>query len=131
MARQPITYMTAAVTASPTDDAETVIATLPGVTVTFPSDKVAIQCVIDINWQAATTSVTFKIRRTGIAGTVVATMVETPKAAAELTRGISSIAGVDAPGDMANGAYVLTATCTTAGGASTVNAVAMVANIGS
>lgn len=129
MARQPISYATATVTASPADATETVIATLSGVSVTYPSDKVFISAVVNLTWQAAVTGVTFKIRRTSVSGTTVATMTDTPKAAADITAQSSPIAGIDSPGDMANGTYVLTATCTAAGGASTVNAVGMFANI--
>lgn len=129
MPRQPITYSTTAVTASPADDTETVIATLPGVTVTYPSDRVVLTAIADISWQAAVTGCTLKIRRTGVSGTTVATMVQTPKAAADIVREPTPIAGVDTPGDMANGTYVLTCTLTAAGGASTVNAVSLIGNV--
>lgn len=129
MARVGVPYFTSAVTASPADATETVIATLAGCSVRYPSDHFVIVAVADITPQAAVTSVTLKVRRTSVSGTTVGTMIETPKAAADITRGVFVFACDDAPGDVAGLTYVLTATMTTAGGASVVNAVELIATL--
>lgn len=127
MSRQAIPYYTNAVTASPSGATEIVIATLPGCSVSYPSDHFIIQAFADITVQAATTAVILKPRRTSLTGTIVATSTTTYGAAATIAAGPFLITATDAPGDVSNLTYVLTATLTAAGGASTVNVVGITA----
>lgn len=127
MARQAVPFFTDAVTASPSGATEIIIATLNGCSVSYPSDHFVIQAFADISIQAATTAVILQVRRTNLTGTIVKGSTTTYGAAATLARGPFPLFCTDAPGDVSNLTYVLTATLTAAGGASTVNLVGITA----
>lgn len=129
MARVGVPYFTNTVTASPAGATEIVIATLDGCYVRYPSDHFILSARADITVEASVTGITLKLRRSSLTGTLIATSVFTPKAAADFVRCSVGIDASDAPGDVANLTYVLTATMTAAGGASTVNLVSLGATL--
>lgn len=118
-------FQTTAVTGSPAAAAETVVATLA-----LPTNIRADQNVYLLGWMTLTvgtngTALTVKVRRTTVAGTVVATSgAEGATAAALVSR---SIIAVDAPGLQSGFTYVMTLTVTAGSAASTVSAVGLVA----
>lgn len=117
------------VTGSPAAAAETVIATLASVSTQFGGQTVRFAANVDITPQAAVTSITYRIRRTSLTGTLVGTVGPIAPSAAPIGRLVSEIEGSDAPGD-SSGPYVLTAQCAAGAAPSTVNAVTFQANIG-
>lgn len=123
-------FTTTTVVASPTDATETVIALLGGITELLPNLTLKLDAKVNITTQAATTAVVLKIRRNGLTGTQVGVSTTTtiPGGAAAIALPCTAWA-VDTPGDFSGAVYVLTATCTTAGGAATVNAVKLEARV--
>lgn len=122
-------YFTSAVTASPAGATETVIATLDGCTVSLPSDRFILHAFANMTIQAATTAIVLTIRRTSVSGTIVGATTVTPDAAGTIVGGTFTLDCDDTPGDVVALRYVLTATLTSAGGASTVNDVQLVASL--
>ncbi len=129
MARTAVPFFTTDVTASPAGAGETVIATLHGCTVSYPSDRFVIEGFANITLDANVTAIVLAVRRTDISGTLVSDPAVTPKAAGDFTGATFQVVCSDAPGDVAGLTYVLTATLTAAGGASTVNDVALIASL--
>lgn len=129
MARVGVPYYTSAITAAAPLAAETVVATLAGCTVRYPSDHFVIHGFVNLTQQAATTAIKLTVRRNGIAGTVVADTTYTMKAAGDIIGGSFAIDCDDAPGDVANMTYVLTTTLTDAASASAVNDVSLTATL--
>lgn len=114
-------YHSAAVVASPALAAETIIATLT------VSGNVAVQKAIYLQGWAAYTvgtsgsAVTFRLRQTDAAGTVLATTGALSKTAASLYA--DDVQGVDTAGVLPGQVYVLTMQVTAGAAASTVSAV--------
>lgn len=114
-----------AVAASPALAAETTIATL-----TIGNDEASTSGVLLVGWAAflvgaSGTAATFKLRRTGTAGTTVATSGALNVTAADL-RAVS-IVGFDTGPTLPGQVYVLTLTVTAGAAESTVSAVALAA----
>lgn len=89
--------------------AETVIATLPGISTPAADTRIDLDGFAQITGLAGTTSITLRVRRDGVAGTLVGEGNPiTPVAANTVTAGINV---QDNPaGDLASQVYVLTAT---------------------
>lgn len=89
--------------------AETVVATLAGISTSLVGQRVKLRGWVQLTLGAATTTVTLRVRRTSVTGTLVgeANPVAIPSAAA--TTGEFEICVEDSPGEIAGGTYVLTA----------------------
>ena len=114
------TFVTTTVAASPSAGAETVIATLAGVTTDAPSRHVDLD-----GWAAFTVGTSgvqaqLRIRQTSGSGTVVANSGLTTVVAGNLVS--LYVAGFDAPGDVSAMTYVLTLTIGSGAATSTVSA---------
>jgi hypothetical protein len=123
---QSVVTATATVVASPTDNTETIIATL-----TVPVVD-ADQTVYFWGWHAVTvgtngTACTTKIRRTDASGSTRATTGAVTAVAATLRE--FGIQGSDAPGAVQNQVYVMTLTVTAGSAASTVSSLALFAAV--
>lgn len=99
-----------------TTTAETVVATLAGITTSLVGQRVKLRGWVQLTLGAATTTVTMRVRRTSVTGTLVgeANAVAIPSAAG--TTGEFEVCVEDSPGDLAGGTYVLTAEQTGATG---------------
>ena len=123
-------FTTTTVTASPADSTETVIATLSGLTELLPGLDVKLIAQCNITTQAATTAVVLKLRRTGVSGTQVGTTcTHTIPGGAAAVSMLCTAWATDNLGTFSGEVYVLTATCTSAAGASTVNTVRLEARV--
>lgn len=123
-------FHTYTVVASPSDDAETVIATLSGITELLPGLSVRLHGWANITGEASATDMRLRIRRASLTGTSVVgpfTFGTTDVTAAKPTEG--NIYGSDQPGDFAGATYVLTVVMTAAAGTSTVNGVCLDATV--
>lgn len=120
------TTITAATVAT---TAETVIATLNNVSTSLPGQVIRFDAQCDLTTSAATTTVTWRIRRTSLTGTAAVTLGPTASGVAASSRGTYDIEGTDSPGE-SSGPYVLTVQFAGASGAATINAVILQANIG-
>lgn len=107
--------------------AETVVATLTGITTDNPSTIVYLEAYANIAVAAATTSLVLRVRRTGLTGTLVGAAQTTTVTASTTATELYQV--VDTPGEVAGLTYVLTAVCTAAGANSTVNAVGLQAQL--
>lgn len=88
-------------------EAETVIASVTGITTGVGRGTVDLEAVANLTTNAGTTKTTLRIRRTGVAGTEVAKVVVKPGASGEVSIPMQAI---DVPpGELAGGTYVLTA----------------------
>lgn len=117
----PTNFYTNAITASPALAAETVVATLPGVTLDSASRHVLLEAWIA--WTVGTTAATgqLRIRQSTLTGTVVANSgILTQLTAAGLRT--DSVFGIDQPGDVAGFTYVLTLQVPAATAISTISA---------
>lgn len=110
--------------------AETVIATLAGVTTKYGSESVRLRGWAQITAGTATTAITLRIRRSSVTGTLVgeANPIQGGVAAAS-TSGLD-IATTDTPGDVAGQTYVLTAQQTAATGNGTALQASLEAAVG-
>lgn len=97
--------------------AETVVATLTGVTTRSASTQVILEGSAQITTGASTTSVTLRIRRGGLAGAQVGQPAQQNCGAAVPVA--ASIQVDDFPGETVSATYVLTATQNAATGAGT------------
>lgn len=97
--------------------AETVVATLSGVSVSRPGQSVRLRGVATVTTGVATTALTLRARRDGLAGALVGeAIVDQVEAAAGSTE-THEIAVTDAaPGEIAGATYVLTVQQTAATG---------------
>lgn len=123
----PRLQQTKAVTASPTDATETIIATL-----TLVGDIAVVSGIALFGWAAFTAgtngvSATLKLRRTNASGTTVASSGAVTAVAASLYG--PSILGFDTGPTMPGQVYVLTLTVGSASAGSTVSAVELLAVI--
>lgn len=120
------------VAASPGDASETVVAGIVGVTELLQNLSVHLHGWIDIAPDVGTTLLTLNIRRgADTTGSIVGTTtINGPGTATGVTEVQAIVDSIDNPGDFQGASYVLTATCTGAGGASTVNAVHLEARVG-
>jgi hypothetical protein len=117
-------FQTTSVTGSPAAAAETIIATL-----TIPQNIRADQRVYLFGWASLTvgttgTALTYRLRQTNVAGTVVAASGALTAVAANLVA--HPIIGIDSPGLQNNFVYVLTLLVTGGSAPSTVSAVGLV-----
>lgn len=96
---------------------EAVIATLPGISTPGADGTVDLDGTATFLGVAGTTTVTLRVRRASLTGTLVGEADAIPAAGAVLSRHL--ISTQDAPGDVASLTYVLTATA--AGGNATCN----------
>lgn len=94
--------------------AETVVATLSGISTQTPDAPVNLRGWLGIGTGASVTAVVLRIRRTGLTGTLVGEAVTLSAAAA--TNYSLDIECQDFPGEIAGGVYVLTVSQTGATG---------------
>lgn len=125
----PRIAFTTTIVGSPALAAETIIATLPGIS----TDGLTQRCLLE-GWSAFTvgatgTAIQFRIRRTGLTGTVVADTGAMTRGVAAAALGEESIMGIDSPGEVGSLAYVMTLQVTGGSSASTVSAVVLTATI--
>lgn len=120
------------VVASPTDDAETVVASLTGVSALLSGDQCSLWGVIEITPNVLVSTIEWKIRYNNISGdSLIDGATDGPANLAGLTRVNIPVECPDpAFGDTADATYVLTVQCHDAGGASTVNKVGFHARTG-
>lgn len=112
------------VVASPAAAAETVIATLIGVTTEFDAQAIHLTANVNISLAAAATACILRIRRTGLTGTLCGVAGGlTGVTAGSITSISLGHDASDAPGNASGATYVLTAQCTAGATPSTVNAV--------
>lgn len=98
---------------------ETVAATLSTVQTEFPNQQILIQGYVTINSPAGTTAQTLRVRRNGLAGTLISEAnVEQGDVAASKESTIP-VWAADSPGDVAGATYVVTFQGTGEGGPST------------
>lgn len=122
MTRVALTFSTAAIVASPAAGAETVIATLPGVTCQYSSDTFKLHGYVNITPDTDGTDVVLRIRRTSLTGAVAVGPVGIPGGIDGANGAVTcTIDGNDTPGDIANGVYVLTAVIAGGNSPSVVN----------
>lgn len=110
--------------------AEAVICTLSTVSTKFPNQGVKLTGFAVITAEAAATEVILTVRRASLNGAIVGDPITYD--GADITGAKSTPLGidvVDAPSSLSNGVYVLTATVTTAGGASTVETATLTARV--
>ncbi len=108
LAAQSVTMTAAVAVVAAT---ETIIATLPGITVASAAPLIRLFGVLRMTTAALTTAVTLRIRRgTAITGALVGTADAVVEAASTLIN--LSTAGEDSPGEVAGQQYVLTAQAT-------------------
>lgn len=130
MTSPPLFFQTFDITASPADATETVIATLSGVCSAYAGQTFKVAGSANVTPEASGVDVILRIRRASLTGTLVAGPVGVPGEVDPNTGGVyNAITGSDAPGDVAGQIYVLTATITSAGGASVVNQVSLTARV--
>lgn len=111
---------------NPAAAAETVIATLGGISTRNPGGSVILRGLVNIVAGVAATSVTLRLRRgNGTTGTQVGTSVAATVTAADSY--VLTTEAVDTPGDVADQQYSLTAQVTAATAVSTVDAVSLTA----
>lgn len=109
--------------------AETVVATLSGISTRNASEQVNFRSRAEISWGTGTTSGVVRIRRgTGITGTLVSTQPLLTVAAGNVS-GNDPVA-IDTPGEVANQSYVLTVQQTAATGNGSVTLGQLQATIG-
>lgn len=130
MTSPPLFYQTFDIQASPADATETVIATLTGVCSQQASNIFKLAGSTNVTPEASGADVILRIRRNTLTGTLVAGPVGVPGEIDPNTGGVlAEITGQDSPGDSAGAVYVLTATITSAAGASVVNQVSLTARV--
>lgn len=125
----PTLFATNVVTGSPALSAETVVATLPGVTVDNPTRRVLLSGWVAYTVGTSGIAVRLRFRRDSITGAVVTggdTSLITAIAAAIR---VDSVFGIDIPGEIAAATYVLTMTVSSGAAASTVTSVYLGATI--
>lgn len=122
MAPQGLIYATNVVDDSPIDDAETVIATLTGVTSRAGGQPVQCTAFANVTADATATDCIIRIRRGGLTGTALAPDLTLDGAdIAGAANFEITVAALDSPGEMIGGVYVLTLEITGATGPSPVN----------
>lgn len=121
----PATFAdTYTVVASPADATETVIAQLNGVSTFLRGQTIKVFASANITPGASSTAVVLKLRKNSVSGTQLGVSSGVGIAAAQITSGVTvTIDAADVSENVAGAIYVLTATVTTAGAASPVNAV--------
>lgn len=130
MTRQPLVFSTAVVAASPAAGAETVVAILQGVASQYASDVFKLHGYLNITPDTDGTDVRLTIRRNSISGPIVAGPIGIPGGITAADGAVTAtIDANDAPGNIVNGTYVLTATVTTADSPSVCNLVALNARV--
>lgn len=97
-----------------TTTAETVVATLQGVTTPFPGQVVKLYGLVLLTTGTSTTAVTMRVRRLTVAGTLVSDQTAQPVTAAVPGPNTYDVYCEDSPGEVASFTYVLTATQTAA-----------------
>lgn len=100
--------------------AETVVATLAGLSTQFADSVVMLRGWVDITTGTGVTGVTLRIRRTGVAGVLVGE--GNIIAIGASTTGAFDVEATDNPGEIAGGVYVLTAQQAAATGNGSVTA---------
>lgn len=123
-------YDTYDIVASPTDDAEVVVARLAAVSELLPDLTVHLEATINVAIAAAATSAILRVRRNGLTGDQVgADWPITYDPAATFANVSAAISAADNPGNFAGAVYVLTLECEDAATASTINAVHLGARV--
>lgn len=114
-----------------TTTAETVVATVTGVTTQGGGDRVRLRGWVQLLSGAATTTVTLRVRRGSVTGTLVgeANPVTIPTAAGGTDE--YEIVTTDTPGEVAGQSYVLTVTQASATGNGTASQASLEATVGS
>lgn len=111
--------------------AETVVATLTGVSVARPGESVRLHGVVQLDTGASTTGLTIQVRRDGIAGAIVDEVSTDVIFAAAASRETHEIVVTDAaPGELANATYVLTVAQTAASANGSVVHASLEATVG-
>lgn len=87
-------------------EAETVIATVTGVNVSTGHGQVFLEAMAVITASAAATTVTLRIRREGVAGALVSSIIV--KLVVAAAQEVSIQCNDSQPAEIANGSYVLT-----------------------
>lgn len=130
MTSPPLFFQTFDITASPADATETVIATLTGVASAYAGQSFKLYGACNVTPEASGADVILRIRRASLTGTLVSGPVGVPGEVDPNTGGVTAIInGTDSPGDVAGQIYVLTATITSAAGASVVNQATLSARV--
>lgn len=130
MPQVSLVFHTYDVIASPADDAETVIALIEGVDTIWPTAPINLHGWVAINLDSDAVGVGLRVRRGSLTGAVVGPDPAVAGAdPATASNALVSIDVVDLPGDTAAATYVLTATCPSASGESTVSAVHLAAQV--
>jgi hypothetical protein len=106
------------------DDSETVVVTSPKVIVDTPQYVVVLHGLVDVTVGADATAVTLYLERGTVAGGTKVTEGGTwgPYPIAGSAEGQFAVSGIDVPGEVFGGEYVLTVVLTGNDTASTVNA---------
>jgi hypothetical protein len=117
----PVNVATVAATGSQTitTTTETVVATLSGLNTGIAQSRVAITGIVNITVGTGGTSVTLRVRRAAVSGTVVGVAIShTVTAGSTYSLAVQAL---DSPGEVAGATYVVTVAVTAATGNSTVN----------
>jgi hypothetical protein len=117
----PVNVATVAATGSQTitTTTETVVATLGGLNTAPSQSRVAMTGIVNITVGTGGTSVTLRVRRASVSGTVVGVaMSHTVAAGSNYSLAVQAL---DSPGEVAGATYVVTVAVTAATGNSTVN----------
>lgn len=133
MPGENLVYQDYTVVASPTDDGETVIGRVPGVSTIFDNQPVYLHGWALIEPDADTTAISLTVRRGGVAGHIVDepfTVFPALNAGGDNVAGIAEIFVMDQPGNAQNATYVVTATLDDSSAGGTVIKVYVEARVG-
>lgn len=122
MPASPLEYTTTTVTGSPATNAETIIATSPGVVLRYPGQTIKVYGSVNFTVGTSGTAGTLKLRRDSVTGTQIGVSVTIPVSQITATQTADGvIAAFDTPGDVNGQIYVMTLTVTAGAATSTVN----------
>lgn len=124
-------FDTYTIVASPATTAEIVIGSLDGTTELLPGLPVNLEAWCNVTPDAATTTITFRIRRDSLTGAQVGISTSNgPGSVTGASVGNPRIECADTPSNFAGRTYVLTLAMAAAAGAATVNALHLSARVG-